>query len=1011
MASTPSNRLRLTPSNSPFLPRPSRSPMRGRSAPDSRLSLKRVVGTTCSCPGGFDTVQSSFAYCAGAAVVVVDIDGDQYTQRFFRARPSAIPTYPATTFHNAPSTPNGTPKANDSRGRAAPRDSIYGGADWSDSSGSKTWTSRERIKAATCLALSRDGRYLAVGETGYAPRVLIFNLQDSSSDTPLVSISEHAFGVRAVAWSADSRWLASLGEANDGFLYVWKIDPRNGSARLFQQNRCTSYVKSMLWLGNSLITMGVRHVKVWKVEEFKVTSPTKQRFLAESGSSTPSSRRALPGRNVLLGSMLEATFTCASVDGKKLVVCTEAGDVCIFDDEVKQVKLVRVLNVGFAITSIIIRGDVAYVGGEDGQFATLDVQGVMEGVESSILSSSRSSRGVVAMGFLTHKLVTIDANHSIDIWNPDDTPGRNANEFPHITLPGHGEAIVGCQTLPTPNRMDAAFYTWSASGIVAFWDLEGRVRSLVRVAVDTPEQDAELGIINQLTCARVSKYGKLLVTADRQGILKVTDIATDECILDTKAHTSDCVCISLYEDDTKFMMATCGRDRTTQLFHRNSKGQIEHFQTLDFNSKVVAVAIPSPHMVFTCSMERTMQVHEILSREDEPDVMAAVPHKVISLKASPTSMEMSRDGSTAFVSFLDRSVSQFDLNNGRQVHNFKCVDEGGAESAVLDCLNFGQWPPKELDFLLGVSNTDKSIRLYDANSGAFIDREWGHTEAINGLCLIEGDDGTKKVVSVGSDATIMIWALDLNDSSPRSSISRDPSPVKEATSARPTLRRVLSKAELAEFQKPSPGNRPSSPPRTLRRRRSRMNLAVNSSAKTPTGPLQASPSSSTIAEDTPSKRPTGDSRQYSPPTSPRGKTVTRRPSLPALGPAARKTSGGNLRSAFGTLNMATEQTCRTLRVYRKKLESAEPLSPEVLAELDRELRLTAAALGDRAIRSKAMNETVLSGLLDQYSERLVTLLDEKMRLTYQPRAQEKGSESPDECRAEGTPEDSGSSSP
>jgi hypothetical protein len=48
--------------------------------------------------------------------------------------------------------------------------------------------------------------------------------------------------------------------------------------------------------------------------------------------------------------------------------------------------------------------------------------------------------------------------------------------------------------------------------------------------------------------------------------------------------------------------------------------------------------------------------------------------------------------------------------------------------------------------------------------------------------------------------------------------------------------------------------------------------------------------------------------------------------------------------------------------------------------------MTAAALGDRAIRSRAMNETALSGLLDQYSERLITLLDEKLRLSYQPRS-------------------------
>jgi hypothetical protein len=95
-------------------------------------------------------------------------------------------------------------------------------------------------------------------------------------------------------------------------------------------------------------------------------------------------------------------------------------------------------------------------------------------------------------------------------------------------------------------------------------------------------------------------------------------------------------------------------------------------------------------------------------------------------------------------------------------------------------------------------------------------------------------------------------------------------------------------------------------------------------------------------------------------------------------------------SGFGSLNAATEQTCRTLKAYRKKLSSAEPISADALTELDQELRLTAAALGDRAIRSKAMNETVLSGLLDQYSERLITLLDEKLRLT--PHGRHKDSE-------------------
>ncbi|KAK0386619.1 hypothetical protein NLU13_6454 [Sarocladium strictum] len=1011
MAATPSNnRLKLTPSNSPFLSRPSRSPFRGRAGTESRLSLKRVIGTTCSSPTGFDTAKSSFAYIAGAAVVVVDVEADQYSQRFYRARPAAVPTYSASTGHHAPSTPTGTPKANDARRMALSyRDSPYSPVD-GDPPGSRTWTSRERIKAATCLALSRDAKYVAVGETGYAPRVLIFSLQDASSDTPLVSISEHAFGVRAVAWSPDGRFLASLGEANDGFLYVWKVDPRTGAAKLFQQNRCTSYVRGMVWMGNCLITLGVRHVKMWKVEETSPTSPTKSRTFNESvsGQSSSTPQKTLPGRNIILGPLLEATFSAAAVDGKKLIICTEAGDVCTLDDDDRQLRLVKVLNVGFHVTTITIRGNIAYAGGQDGMFATLDVQGVMDGDESSVIETTRSAVGLLALGFMTEKLVTIDANHSIDIWSTDYVPGQTAQALGHIPIPGQGEPVAGVQAVERPNRMDAAFATWSSSGNISFWDIEGQVKLSVDVPVDVIEPETEHDLLNQLTYASVTKHGKLLVTADRQGVLKVTDTYSREVLLDTRAHSSDCQSISIYEDGSKFLMASCGRDRTTQLFHRTSEGKIEHFQTIEYAAKVVQVLIPSADRVITCSMDRTMQVHELVCRDDEPDAMAAIPLKVISLKASPVSMALGVEGNTIFVSCLDRSLCQYELSTGRQIQCSKCFDEGGSETAVLDSLSVGRWHPKDMDFLLGNSNTDKSIRLYECASGTFLDREWGHTESINGVTMVEDDDGTRKVVSVGSDGTIMIWTLDLNDPSPRS-MSRDPSPAKEPTTGRPTLRRVLSKAELAEFQRPSStvssaGRR--SPPRTLQRRTSRLNLTANT-FKTPTGPLLTSPGHSTINEDTPSRRPSESSRASSPPPSPKSR-ITRRPSLPALNITAKKRASSNNLRQFGTLNTSTEQTCRTLRAYRKKLSSAEPLSPEVLAELDQELRLTAAALGDRAIRSKAMNETVLSGLLDQYSERLVTLLDEKLRLTYQPREREP--DSPEGDRPQSPGADSGSSS-
>ncbi|KAK5997972.1 Mitogen-activated kinase-binding 1-like protein [Cladobotryum mycophilum] len=948
MSATPSNnRLKLTPSNSPYLQRRARSPPRGRNMLESLLSLKRVVGTTCRAPTAFDTVNSSFAYTAGGAVVVVDVDGERYAQRFYRARPTATPIYAVNLSQNSPSTPTTTPKANDSRNRVALGRDSYSSLEWTDS-GSKTWTSRERIKAATCLALSREGKYLAVGETGYAPRVLIFNLQDTSSDTPLVSISEHAFGVNAVAWSADTKFLASLGSANDGFIYVWKIDPRTGQTRLFQQNRCTSYIKDMVWLGNSLITLGVRHVKMWKVDEKDATSPIKSKFMNDSAPSTPTTQKTLSGRNILLGGLLDATFTCAAVDGKQLIFCTEAGDVCILDDDDRQLKVFKVVNLKFSISTITIRNNVAYV---------------MDGRVDCILETTQTKSGVAALGFLKDRLVTVDSRASVDIWNMDYIPGQTAKAKTHIHIPGQGEPVTGIYPLQQPNRLKAAFLTWSSSGNVAFWDLEGHMKASVNVPLEgVDEPEAELEPLNQLTCARLSRNGRLLVTADRLGVLKVTDIVTQDCILDTKAHSADCTCVSLFENDTKFLMACCGRDRTAQLFHRDSSGSIEHFQTIEFSARVIQVLIPTADKIITCAWDRTLQIHELVSRDGDPDMIAAIPSKIISLKASPTSMTISPDNRTAFVSMLDR----------------------GIESAVCESLSLGQWAARDVDFLLGVSNTDKSIRLYDSNSGVFLDREWGHTEAINGVCLVDDNDGGKKAVSVALDGTIMIWALDANDQTNRL-LTRDSSPAKESVSGRPPLRKVLSKAELAEFQRQpqSPGGR-RSPPRSVGRRTSRLNLTSNiPGIRTPTGASQTSPGNSIIIEGTPSRRrPSETPQPSSPPASPR-RRLKKQPSMPSLGLTARKKNSSSSLRTFGTLNTATEQACRTLRAYRKKLSSAEPITAEALSELDQELRFTAAALGDRAIRSRAMNETVLSGLLDQYSERLVTLLDEKLRLTSQ----------------------------
>lgn len=181
MSLTPSNQrfaqnggglgLKTNPSHSTF-PKAIRSPNKTRSIYESGLHLRSIIGTTVSSPNGFDSLPSSriYAYVAGASAVVVNASNDgQYSQRFYRARPTAVPTNMGSTWGGVvPCTPSNV--FHDSRSRAS-RESSTGLSpvtsshnDHGDSPASKTWTSRERIKAATCLSMSRDGNYLAVGE-------------------------------------------------------------------------------------------------------------------------------------------------------------------------------------------------------------------------------------------------------------------------------------------------------------------------------------------------------------------------------------------------------------------------------------------------------------------------------------------------------------------------------------------------------------------------------------------------------------------------------------------------------------------------------------------------------------------------------------------------------------------------------------------------------------------------------------------------------------------------------
>lgn len=164
--------MKITPANSPVLRIPVRSS--NKTTYQSKLSLQTVIGTTIATPNGFSTHEPthSFALCAGSTAVLAEFDDeDNINQRFFRARPSAASVHTVPSFHNQNATP-ATPDSR-SRGLSIMRSGGNGNGDsgncsptaeWIESVNSRPWSSKERVKAVTCVTISPNGRLLAFGE-------------------------------------------------------------------------------------------------------------------------------------------------------------------------------------------------------------------------------------------------------------------------------------------------------------------------------------------------------------------------------------------------------------------------------------------------------------------------------------------------------------------------------------------------------------------------------------------------------------------------------------------------------------------------------------------------------------------------------------------------------------------------------------------------------------------------------------------------------------------------------
>jgi WD40 repeat protein len=513
--------------------------------------------------------------------------------------------------------------------------------------------------------------------------------------------------------------------------------------------------------------IGTRHIKIWRVEENRSVSPSKRRF-ALDGTPQPTAvqptLKTLAGRNVLLGPLVEATFTAiAPISNHKAIVCAEKGDVCLLDDSEGQ-KLIKLASTGFFIMclAVDVQSRMVRIGGRNGRMKSMALDELLDPSPPESLkaflecASGASGPDFCAMGYAANSLVTVDSKNSIEISNPDS---NTADLRMQKVLSAHGDSVLGIGLLSPENKMNAAFLTWSANGTIVFWDLDGSSKGLVKVEVEQLSAGDD-DPVNQCQIVRAGKNAAYLVTGDKYGVLRVlriVDPSTQTCELETRAHMSDIQDIALHESENTTMIASCSRDRTVQMF-RLLLGEWVLIQTLDDHSASVCSLFfaENGEKLISCSTDRTIHIRQLVKKDvGGQDIIGAVPLRIITLKASPVSMAacFADQMGNFVVSLLDRSVAIYEIASGRLVSSFRATDSEGAEAVVLDALVMGRPSciPGRPTILAGVSTTDKSVRVYDGVTGAFLDREFGHTASVTDVALLESDSEEKILISSGAE--------------------------------------------------------------------------------------------------------------------------------------------------------------------------------------------------------------------------------------------------------------------
>ena len=362
--------------------------------------------------------------------------------------------------------------------------------------------------------------------------------RNAPSDKPLAILGDHTFGVASLAFSRDARWLCTLGNCYDGFIFVYRIDSGGSHVKLHSSNKCSN-VSRVHWMGASVISLGTRHVKIWRPEAPPNHHPSPKPGTSSKADTplTPirSDPKTLYGRNCLLGDLKDATFiSAASMSDRKAILCSKQGDICLLDDSRKNQSFAKIVTVEEAITCVVFdqKNSLIWFATENGVVKSMHLHD-MEKLSTAQTKHSASisdlamrESGLLAAGSIVFSIVrdciiSVNENRNIEILAIEGKSQQAPKLSLAKTLQAHRDDVLGICILPTSEEHEPKFLTYSADGVVLLWTIEGVCTDRVEIPVELSYEDTgDVSVLNGIKVVVPVGSNGLLISGDRHGILR-----------------------------------------------------------------------------------------------------------------------------------------------------------------------------------------------------------------------------------------------------------------------------------------------------------------------------------------------------------------------------------------------------------------------------------------------------------------------------------------------------------